>query len=120
MAGGARFCMSSMDECNTESHTRSRGLIGDNPGGKGGVKVVIASSATRLPSSAFYQSVLSGAAASNIKNFEGLPLSSYTLESWRKIFQVLEAVAQHTPILSPEGIKIAKGEGIKNERRIVT
>ena len=48
-----------------------------------------------------------------MKNFEGLPLSLYTFERWGNIFQVLEAEAHQTPMLSPEGIKIANDEGVK-------
>ena len=75
VVGGERFCMSSMDECRTASHTQSRGLIYTMRGGKGGVWVVLSSSALRLPLSNLYQPVLSGETDSNIKNFEGLPLS---------------------------------------------
>ena len=45
-----------------------------------------------------------------------MPFSSYTLERWGTIFQVLEAEDQQTPMLLPEGIKIVKGEGIKVEK----
>ena len=48
-----------------------------------------------------------------VKNFEGLPLSSYSLERWGKIFRLLEEESQQTPMMSPEGIMRAKGEGIK-------
>ena len=74
VAGGARFCMSYMDECNTVSHIRSIGLGEDLQGGKGGSRVVMAPSAPRLPSSAFYQQILSEATTSKVKNFEGLPM----------------------------------------------
>ena len=65
---------------------------------------------------AFYQPSLSGATASKVKNFEGLPLPSYPLDIWGKIFQVLEAEAQQTPILLPKGIMRAKGESIKAKK----
>ena len=68
---------------------------------------------------AFYQPSLSGATASKVKNFEGIPLSSYILEIWGKIFQVLDAEDQQTPMLSPEGIKIEKGEWVKAEKRVI-
>ena len=41
MGGGARFCMLSMDECNTASNKRSRELRYDLPGGKGGGSWVV-------------------------------------------------------------------------------
>ena len=44
--GGIRFCISSMNECNTASHTWSIGLRDDLTGGKGGAWVVLSSSAT--------------------------------------------------------------------------
>ena len=119
MAGRERFCISSMDECNTVSHTRSIGLRDDLPGGKGGTWVVLATSDPRLPWSTFYQPAMRGATASKTKNFEGLPLSSYILEIWRKIFQVLEAEAQQNPMLLPEDIKRAKGEGVKAKKRFI-
>ena len=40
MAGRARFFISYMDECSTDSHTRSKGLRHDIPGGKGGGVVI--------------------------------------------------------------------------------
>ena len=78
--GGARFLMSSMNECNTASHNRSITLRDNFPEGKVEPWVVLAPSDPRLPLSAFYQPVLSGATASKINNFGGLPLSSYTLD----------------------------------------
>ena len=60
-----------------------------------------------------------GATASKVENFEGLPLSSYTLEIWGKTFQFLKAEAQHTPILLHEDIKRAKGGGVKVEKLVV-
>ena len=48
-----------------------------------------------------------------------MPLSTYTWERWVKIFQVLEAEAQQTPMLSPEGIMREKVEGVKIEKRVV-
>ena len=50
---GARFFMSSMDECNTASHTWPIGLVGDLSGGKGGAWVALAPSTLKIPSSAF-------------------------------------------------------------------
>ena len=61
----------------------------------------------------FYQPALIVATDSKVDNFEGIPISFYSLERWVKIFQVLEAEAHQTSILSPEGIMRAKGEGIK-------
>ena len=55
-----------------------------------------------------------------VNNFEGIPISFYSLERWVKIFQVLEAEAHQTSILSPEGIMRAKGEGIKVESQAIT
>ena len=118
--GGASFFMSYMDECNTESHIRSRGLGDYLPGGKWGAWVFLSPSDPLLPSSTFYQPVLSGETASNIKNLKGLSLSSYTLGIWGGILQVLEAESQHTPILSPEVIKRAKGEGVNTKNQFIT
>ena len=67
----------------------------------------------------FFQLVLSGATASNVKSFEGTPLLSYTLGKWEKIFQVLEEEAQQTPMMLSEGIRISKGGVIKMTKRTV-
>ena len=83
---------------------------------KGGEWVVLSQPAPRLPSSALYQPVLSGANTSKVKNFEGLTLSTYTLERWGNIFQILEEEAQKTPMMSPDGITRAKGEEVKVEK----
>ena len=45
---GERFCMSSMYECNTDSHTQSRRLKYDMPGGKSGAWVLLAPSDPQL------------------------------------------------------------------------
>ena len=74
VAGGARFCISSLDECNTDLHTRLRGFRYGLQGGKWGVWLFLASSASRLPLSVFYQIALSGSTASKVKNFEGMTL----------------------------------------------
>ena len=81
--------------------------------------IVLEPSAPRLPPYTFYQPSLSGATTSKIKKIEGLTLSSYTLEIWGNIFLVLEEEAHQTPMLSPEGIKRAKGEGVKTEKRVI-
>ena len=119
VAGGARFFMSFVDECNTESHTWSRGVGEDLPGGNWGAWVFLSSSAPQIPSYAFYQPVLSGATASKVNNFEGMTMSAYTLERWGEIFQVLDAEAQQTHDLSPEGNTISKGEEVKVKKRFV-
>ena len=95
-------------------------MIDELPGGKGGAWVLPSSSAPQLPLSAFYQPVLSGATTSNIKNSEVLTLSSYTLDIREKIFQVLEEESQQTPMMFPEGIKRAKGERVKIDKRVIT
>ena len=46
-----------------------------------------------------------------------MPLYYYKFRIWVKIFQVLEAEAHQTPMLSPEGIKRSKVEGIKAEKQ---
>ena len=56
---------------------------------------------------------------SKVKNFKGIPMSTYSSGIWRKIFQVLEAEAKKTPVLSTEGIKGAKWEGVKVINRVV-
>ena len=114
VSSGESFCISYVDECNTTWHMRSILFRDDLPGVKGWARVVLAPSAPQLPSSAFYQPVRNGATASNIKNFKGLPLSSYTLERLGNIFKVLEAETHKTPMLLPEGIKILRGEGVNN------
>ena len=81
--------------------------------------VVLVTSTPQPPLSTFYQPVLSRSTASKIKTFEGMPLYSYTLEIWGKIFQVLDAEAQNTPIMLPGGINISKGEGVKTEKGVV-
>ena len=73
VACGERFYMSSMDECNTASHTRSRVLGEDLPGVKKGGWVVLAPSAPRLSSAVFFQPVFSGATASKIQKIKVCP-----------------------------------------------
>ena len=73
-----------------------------------------------LPSSVLFQAVLSGATASNIKSFEGLPRSSYTMGQWEKICEVLEAEAQQTLMMSSEGIRTSKVGVIKMNKRTMT
>ena len=70
--GGARFCMSSVEEFNTASKTQSRGSVKYLPGLKEGMCVVMALSAPHLPSSALFQPVVSVATYSNVKSFEGI------------------------------------------------
>ena len=65
----------------------------------------------------FYQPALIGATDSKVDKFEGIPLSSYLLDRLGKIFQVLEAEAQQTPMLSPEGIMRANNEVINVEKQ---
>ena len=80
-----------MQECNTASHTRLRELVEDLPGVKGRAWVVMAPSDILFPYYAFYQPVLGRATASKVNKFEGMPLSSYTLEMWGGgILQFLE------------------------------
>ena len=79
MDGGARFCMSLVEEFNTVSHTPSRGYVKHIPGGKEGTCIVMAPPAPCCPSSDLLQPVLSGDTESNVKSFEGFPLSSYTM-----------------------------------------
>ena len=57
----------------------------------------------------FFQLVLSGATESNVKSFKVIPLSSYIMGKCEKIFQVIEAEAQKTPMMLSEGIRILKG-----------
>ena len=49
-----------------------------------------------------------------------MPISTNTLEIWVNNVQVLEAKVQETPIISLEGVKIEKGEGVKVENRLVS
>ena len=90
-------------------HTRSRGSVKELPVGKGWACVVMDQSATNLPSYELFHTVLIGATASNVKSFEGILLSSNTLGKWERIFQVLEAEAQKTPMILSEGIVRSKG-----------
>ena len=76
-------------------------------------------SSHHLLTSAFLQPVLSGTTASNIKSFEGIPLLSYTLRRWEKIFHVLEEEAQQTLMMLSEGIMISKGGLVKMIKRTV-
>ena len=41
------------------------------------------------------------------------------VEIWGKIFQVLEAEDQQTPMMFPEVIKRAKGEGVKADKSVI-
>ena len=72
---GTTYCMLSLYECNSDSHTRSRGLRYELPVGKGGAWVVPEPSALQLLKYAFYQPSLIGATDSKVNNFEGLPMS---------------------------------------------
>ena len=74
---------------------------------------MMALSSPNLPYSDFFQPVLSGATESNVKSLEVIPLSSYTLGRWEKIFQVLEAQSQKTPMMLSEGIRRSKGGVVK-------
>ena len=66
------------------------------------------------------ETVLSGSKASNVKSFEVIPLLSYTLGRWEKIFQVPEAEAQKTPIMFSDRIRRSKGAVVNMTKRIVT
>ena len=117
MCGGAVegeeiLCTSLVREYNIVSHTRSRGSVEDIPGVKEGTCVVIDPSSPRSPSYDFFQPVLSGATASNVKSFEGLLLLAYTLGGWGEIFQVLEVEAQKKLMMFSEGIRRSKVEVI--------
>ena len=81
--------------------------------------VVLEPPTLELPSSTLYQPVLSVATDYKVNNSEGIPLSSYKLERWGKIFHVLKSEDQQTPMLPPEGIKISKIEGVKVDKRVV-
>ena len=67
-------------------------------------------SAPCLTSSNSFQTVLSGAKDPKVRSSEGFPLLSYTLDQWREILQFIESEAYKTPMMYPEGIRIAKGE----------
>ena len=88
-------------------------------GGKVGAWAVMETYDPCILSSTFFQKALSGATASKVKNFEGLPIYTYILGIWGKIFQVLEAEAQQTTMISPEYIKRTKGEGFKVINHVV-
>ena len=83
--------------------------VEETPGGKEGVWVFMVDPDQRLPLSSFFQPVLSGKKADRVKGFQGLPMSAYFLVRWGKMFQVLEAESLETPMMSPDGIKRAKG-----------
>ena len=72
------------------------------------------------PSFALFHPVLIGDTASNVKSFEGIPLSSYTMGKWEQIFQCLEAEAQKKTMMLYEGIRISKGEVINMNKHTVT
>ena len=80
---------------------------------------MMAPSSPHLLSSTLFQTVLSGSTASNVKSFEVIPLLSYTLGRWEKIFQVLEAEAQKTPIMFSERIRRSKGAVVNMTKRTV-
>ena len=119
MEGEAILCTSLVREYNIVSHTRSRGSGEDIPGVKEGTCVVIDPSSPHSPSSDFFQPVLSGATASNVKSFEVILMLSYTLGVWEKIFQFLEAEDQKKTMMLSEGIRIPKGEVINMTQRNV-
>ena len=79
VADGRRFFTLSMDECNSEFHTQSKGLGEDLPGGKGGAWLVMAPSDPNITSSTFFQPEFSVATDSKVNNFEVQPISTYTL-----------------------------------------
>ena len=64
--------------------------------------------APRLPLSDLFHPVFSETAALTVQVFQELPHSFYALVQWVNIFQLLEAEALRTPIMSPDGIKIYK------------
>ena len=79
--------------------------------------MVMDASSPHLPSYAFFQPVLSGATAPNVKSFECVLLLSYTLGRCEKIFQVLEAESRQTLMMLSEGIMILKGGVVKMTKR---
>ena len=64
--------------------------------------------APRLPLNYLFHPVLSETAALTVQLFQELLHSFYALVQWVIFFQVLEAEALGTPMLSPDGIKISK------------
>ena len=72
--------------------------------------MIMAAPDSRLPLSAFLQPVLSGNTEDTVQRFKGLPMLVYSLVRRVNIFQVLEAEALETPMLSLYGIKRSKGE----------
>ena len=93
--------------------------MGDLPGVNKGACLVMAPSSPHILSSTLFQIVLSGFTASNVESFEVTPLLSYTLGQWEKIFQVLEAEAQKTPITFSERIRRSKGAVVNMTKRTV-
>ena len=73
-----------------------------------------------LPSSAFFQPVLSGDKNSNVESFDCILLFSYTLGQWEKIFQLLEAEAQQKLMMLSEGIIRSKEEVVKMTKRTIS
>ena len=118
--GGLRLYMLLVDECNTDSNTQARGSGKDITGGKERDCVVMDPSSPHLMPSPYFHPVLSGATASNVKIFEGIPLLSYTLGACEKIFQVLEEEAQQTLMMLYEGTGISTGGVVKMTKRTVT
>ena len=83
---GSILCMSLVDKYNTLSHTWSRVLGAYFSRGNKGACVVMTPSSPHLPSSSFFQPVLSGATVSNVKI---LTVSCYHHTPWgngRKYF----------------------------------
>ena len=74
----------------------------------------MAKTSPRLPISDFFQPNLGAFKTSNASVFEGILMQRYYLQRWASIFQVIEAEASKNPMMSPEGIRRAKGEVLKN------
>ena len=91
---GGKVFVSSVDRCNTASHTRESGSGEELPGGKEKTLVVMDPSAPRHTSSEFFHSVLSGSKAFKVKGFEVILMSTYTLGKRREIFHDLTVDAQ--------------------------
>ena len=102
MYGGSRLCMFSVDKFNTASHTWARTYIRDLPRENEGAYVVMDTLAPHITYSDSFWKVLSGATASNVEISEGLPLLSYNLGRWEKIFKVLKSQAQQTLMMLSE------------------
>ena len=67
-----------------------------------------------IPPSDLFHTSMGSPNDSKSSGFDVIPMERCTLGIWDAIFQVLEAEYRKTLMLSPKGMRIAKGEALKS------